>query len=101
MKNSKSIKQQNPVPRIAVVGSGYWGKNLVRNFYDLKALEAVCETDPDKLNAIKIQYPGCRTIDTYEQVLNDATIEAIAIATPAESHAELVKLALSAGKDVY
>lgn len=101
MENSKSMKQQNTIPRIAVVGSGYWGKNLVRNFYDLKALEAVCETDADTLNAIKTQYPGCRTIDTYEQVLKDTAIEAVAIATPAESHAELVKLALSAGKDVY
>jgi UDP-2-acetamido-3-amino-2,3-dideoxy-glucuronate N-acetyltransferase len=86
---------------VACVGTGYWGKNLVRNFYDLKALAAICDSDEDKLKVFIEQYPNCRIIPSYAQVLKDDSITAIAIATPAESHAMLVREALLAGKDVF
>lgn len=92
---------QQPVPRIAVVGSGYWGKNLVRNFHELAALEAICDSDPPRRAALERQYPGCRVTATFGDVLADASLTAVAIATPAETHARLVKEALLAGKDVF
>ena len=88
------------IPRVAVVGSGYWGKNLVRNFHDLQALAAICDRDEDTLQALSEQYPGCRTVTSYAEILRDDTIQAVAIATPAESHGDLIREALLAGKDV-
>jgi len=90
-----------PVPQVAVVGSGYWGKNLVRNFHNLGALAAVCDNDAEKLRLIGKQYPGCRTVASYNEVLKDGDIQAVVIATPAESHSILVREALLAGKDVF
>ena len=89
------------VPRVAVVGAGYWGKNLVRNFHSLNALEGVCDSDLGCLESIKQQYPSARIFSAYSDVLRDKTIRAVAIATPAEAHAHAVREALLAGKDVF
>ncbi|OKY73755.1 MAG: oxidoreductase [Desulfobulbaceae bacterium DB1] len=86
---------------IAVVGTGYWGKNLVRNFHNLGALHSVCDTNPDTLSAFLEQYPGIRGFSSFSQLLNDPDIEGIALATPAPTHANLAKQILLAGKDVY
>ncbi len=88
------------VPRVAVIGSGYWGKNLVRNFHDLRALAAICDSNDETLQQFAQQYPGCRTFRSFGEVLRDESIQAVAIATPAETHANLVREALLAGKDV-
>jgi len=85
---------------VAVAGTGYWGKNLVRNFNDLGALAAVCDSDPARLADMAKQYPGVRGVAGFQEVLRDKSIAALAIATPAETHADLVKQALLAGKDV-
>ncbi|MFQ5589378.1 MAG: Gfo/Idh/MocA family oxidoreductase [Nitrospiria bacterium] len=87
-------------PRVAVVGSGYWGKNLVRNFSDLNALEAICDQDDERLAVLHSQYPEAR-IQTCSEILEDPEIAGVAIATPAESHRDLVRRALLAGKDVF
>lgn len=87
--------------KIAVIGAGYWGKNLVRNFAGLGALSAVCDSNTDTLRALGEQYPLCRTFMSYAEVLRDETIRAVAIATPAEGHANAVREALLAGKDVF
>ena len=89
------------VPQVAVVGAGYWGKNLVRNFAGLGALAAVCESNPDTLRALGAQYPQCRLLTASADVLRDPAIRAVAIATPAEAHADGVRAALLAGKDVF
>ena len=86
---------------VAVVGAGYWGKNLVRNFHALNALGAICDSDPERLESFKQQYPSAKMFNAYSDVLNDATIHAVAIATPAEAHADAVREALLAGKDVF
>jgi UDP-2-acetamido-3-amino-2,3-dideoxy-glucuronate N-acetyltransferase len=86
---------------VAVVGAGYWGKNLVRNFAGLGALSAVCDSNADTLRALSQQYSQCRTFVSYGEVLCDETIQAVAIATPAEGHADAVREALLAGKDVF
>ncbi len=96
----KDRKDQG-TPSVAVVGVGYWGKNLVRNFHELHALAAVCESNESQLRALHAQYPDVRTIASYAEVLADRGIAAVAIATPAETHADLVRDALLAGKDVF
>ena len=87
-------------PNIAVIGSGYWGKNLVRNFAELGALAMICDTNRETREALTAQYPGCRAVADFADVLRDDTIQAVSIATPAETHGILVRQALLAGKDV-
>ena len=85
---------------LAVVGVGYWGKNLVRNFHELGVLAALCDSDALLEEAFKNQYQGVKFYREFQQVLSDASIRAVALATPAVTHYELAKAALEAGKDV-
>jgi len=101
MTHSAVIQESRPFPQVAVVGSGYWGKNLVRNYHDLHALAAICDSDADKLRLLGEHYPGYRRLTTFQGVLTDETIQAIAIATPAQTHGALARKALLAGKDVF
>jgi len=87
--------------KVAVIGAGYWGKNLVRNFHGLSALGAICDSDVERLESFKQPYPGAKLFRAYSDVLRDHTIQAVAIATPAEAHADAVREALLAGKDVF
>ena len=87
--------------RIAVIGSGYWGRNLVRNFHQLGALACVCDRSPESLENIRKQFPEVAVSSSFEQVLGDDSIDAVAIATPAEMHYPMVCKALAAGKDVF
>ncbi|GAA1935154.1 Gfo/Idh/MocA family protein [Nocardioides hwasunensis] len=91
--------QQGPMG-IAVIGAGYWGPNLVRNFasspdWDLRV---VCDLDLER--ARKVAGPHVEVTDDLERVLDDPTIHAVAIATPARTHHGLALQALSAGKHV-
>ena len=92
---------QDPIPCVAVLGTGYWGKNLVRNFHGLGALSMICDSNIDTLRLFGEQYPQCRTVSCYTEVLEDDSIQAIAIASPAETHGMFVRQALLAGKDVF
>jgi len=87
---------------VAVIGAGYWGPNLIRNFAALPGcqLAAVCDLDPERLGRIAEQYQ-VRTTPELEEVLDDPAIEAAAIATPAESHHVVAEACLRAGKHVY
>ena len=86
---------------VAVVGTGYWGKNLVRNFHDIGALAAVCDSEPERLRKFTQQYPGSKGYNSFDEVLSNESIPAVAISTPAETHGTLVREALMAGKDVF
>ncbi len=86
---------------IAVVGTGYWGKNLVRNFYNLGVLNTICDTNPDTLKPFLDQYPGINGVTAFSEVLTDPEIAGVAISTPAATHAFLAREAILAGKDVY
>ena len=86
---------------VAVVGSGYWGKNLVRNFHNLGALKLVCDKNEALLEMYKEQYPGIEGSVALSSVLGHDDIDAIAIATPAETHFALASEAIIAGKHVY
>ena len=87
-------------PRIGCIGSGYWGRNIVRNFSELGALAWVCDADPSTRSAISQRYPGVRCTGSADELLADPSLAGVAIATPAETHASLVRRALEAGKDV-
>jgi len=85
---------------VAVVGVGYWGKNLVRNFHTLGSLAALCDSDTSLLESYRKEYPDVKYHSKYSEVLADPTIDGIALATPAVSHYEMAKAGLEAGKDV-
>jgi UDP-2-acetamido-3-amino-2,3-dideoxy-glucuronate N-acetyltransferase len=85
---------------LAVVGCGYWGKNLVRNFFELGVLGAICDLDKSRLESFQATYPVFATTD-FEEVLASPGITAVAIASPAAQHFSLAKRAILAGKDVF
>lgn len=89
------------IPNVAVIGSGYWGANLVRNFHSLGALRVVCDRDAERLKVFQTNFPECPVTTSFDEILNDETIPAVAIATPAEMHEDMVRRALLAGKDVF
>ncbi|WP_447968621.1 Gfo/Idh/MocA family oxidoreductase [Nitrospira sp. M1] len=91
---------ENFQEHVAVIGTGHWGKNHVRNFYELKSLAVICDTNAERLQDLALQYPTIRHTTDYSEVLQDCTITAVIIATPAESHGEFVRKALLAKKDV-
>jgi len=93
--------QHDATPRVAVIGAGYWGKNIVRNFLALEALTMVCDPDPTVCSTVAHTSPGVKTCARFADVLNNPDIEAVAIATPAVSHYQIAKEALTAGKDVF
>src|SRR5262249_17986588 len=87
-------------PRVACIGAGNWGKNVVRNFAELGVLSWICELDPERREQLKREHPDISTTNDIQQILTDPTTVGIAIATPAETHAALVRNALSARKHV-
>ena len=87
--------------KIACIGAGYWGKNLVRNFHELGVLSRVCEPDCEKRADLSTSYSTARFTESVEEVLADPEIDGVAIATPAESHGRLVQQSLLADKDVF
>jgi UDP-2-acetamido-3-amino-2,3-dideoxy-glucuronate N-acetyltransferase len=92
---------KSKVPQVAVVGTGYWGKNLVRNYFALGALRVVCDKNPNTLEHFVNTYPGVQGVLSVSEILGNSDIEGVVIATPAETHAQLVRECILAGKDVY
>jgi predicted dehydrogenase len=87
---------------VAVLGCGYWGPNLIRNFNTCRRtrVAAVCETDAGRLRRVKDLAPRARLYQRPELVFADQEVQAVVIATPPATHAELVSAALEAGKHV-
>ncbi len=86
---------------VAVVGCGYWGKNLVRNFAHLRALRVICDSNEKSLQAQGSLYPNVQLTSDLDSVLADSKIKAVVLATPAALHYTQVKQVLDAGKDVF
>lgn len=86
---------------LALVGFGYWGPNLLRNFLMTKEAQvaAVCDKDPEKLG--RISYPGILKTEKFDDLLDNDKIDAIVLAIPTELHYPCAKKALEAGKDVW
>ncbi len=89
--------------KIGVIGYGYWGPNLVRNFAETPGAQvaAVSDFDPAKLALVQRRFPGCKTTTDFRELLNDPAIDAIVIATPVRTHYALALEALRAGKHVW
>jgi predicted dehydrogenase len=86
-----------------VVGYGYWGPNLVRNIWEAPGarLVSVCDLRTERLAGVQTRYPAVEITSSYDDLLKDARIDAIAIATPVSSHFDLALKALQAGKHVF
>jgi len=92
---------RNSKIKVAVVGIGYWGRNLVRNFHQLGALAALCDSDNSAEARCRSEYGDVKFCRDLGEVLTDPSIDALALATPAVTHYEFAKAALEAGKDVF
>jgi len=88
---------------IGVIGYGYWGPNLVRNFAEVNGsnVAAVADLDPKKLELVNKRYPAAKTTTRFQDLLEDTSIDAIAVATPVHTHFELGMAALKAGKHLW
>jgi UDP-2-acetamido-3-amino-2,3-dideoxy-glucuronate N-acetyltransferase len=89
------------IPKVAVIGAGYWGRHLVRNFFQLDSLKLVCDKDEVALSALKEKHPGVGTCLALSDVLDPDATEGVVIATPAETHFVIAREALLAGKHVF
>ncbi len=87
--------------RVAIIGCGYWGKNLVRNFYELGALKTVCDLNRACLEELKARYPQILITDSADDIFIDKNIEGVVIATPTTTHYQITKQALLNNKDVF
>jgi predicted dehydrogenase len=89
--------------RVGVIGYGYWGPNIVRNFHgqERSRVVAICDKSPKSLQRARQSYPEIRAIDECNDILTATDIDAIAIVTPVWTHYELAKIALENGKHVF
>jgi predicted dehydrogenase len=88
---------------VGLAGLGYWGPNLARNFDDLPGAELawLCDVDEERRARYGARFPGARTSERFDDVLADDSVDAVVIATPVVTHAELARQALLAGKHVF
>lgn len=87
---------------VGVIGCGYWGPNLLRNFAENEAAELrwICDADQPRLAAMGRRYPAAQTTTDYQELLTDPNLDAIAVVTPVATHFQIAKAALVAGKHV-
>ncbi len=98
---AKGLTSLSTIPQVALVGCGYWGKNLCRNFHALGVLSTVVDATENGQTTASSIAPDAQITDNLDDVLRDKQIQGIALATPAETHAELAIQAMQAGKDVF
>ena len=101
--NDTATPLRPSTPRVGVVGAGYWGPNLIRNLAELPGspLAAVADANPARLDYIRARYPAVALYDAGATLFNAPGIDAVVIATPAETHYALAREALLAGKHVF
>ena len=85
---------------VGVIGCGYWGPNLLRNFAENEAAELrwICDADESRLAAMARRYPAAQTTTDYQKLLTDPKLDALAVVTPVATHFQIAKAALGAGK---
>jgi predicted dehydrogenase len=96
-----NVTRRSMNKNIAVVGCGYWGKNLVRNIAQLGALHTVCDLEQQKLEKLKPVYPSVNVETDYKKVLENNEVKGVVIASPVGQHYPMARQALLAGKDVF
>lgn len=87
--------------KIACIGAGYWGKNLIRNFHELGHLHSICDNNAEILEKFKKQHPQVQCTTSYSDILQNKEIDGIVVATPAVLHYQYAKEALLNGKDLF
>jgi len=87
--------------KVALIGAGRWGKNILRNLATINALVMVCDADSKNLDFVKDNYPDIAVTNEIEDIINNPEIKGVAIATPAATHFALGMKMLDAGKDVF
>lgn len=89
--------------KIGIIGCGYWGPNLIRNFYQIPEVESVyaCDSQPERLEYVKNLYPNVHVTQHTEDIFNNSSIDAVCIATPVTTHYPLALSALKSDKNVY
>ncbi len=89
--------------KVAVIGTGYWGPNLIRNFFGSEEVDAVvaCDIDQARLAKMRKSFYGIETASDYSEVISRGDIDIVVIATPVSTHHEIAKAALNAGKHVW
>src|SRR5574344_504468 len=87
--------------KVAVIGCGMWGRNIVRNFYNLNVLDIVCDLDPANRQKVLDEYKNVKVTSDYKEILNDPEITGVAVVTPSHTHYKMVKEFLLKGKNVY
>jgi UDP-2-acetamido-3-amino-2,3-dideoxy-glucuronate N-acetyltransferase len=98
--STEEIPRSN-TPAVGVIGSGYWGRNLVRNYHELGALRVVCDKNDSILADFKEQYGDVEYCLAINDVLRRNDIDGVVVSTPAETHFSIVREGLLAGKHVY
>jgi predicted dehydrogenase len=88
------------IPQVGIVGLGYWGPNLARNFDEVARVTWLCDVSPDLHERFGARYPQAQLTSKYDELLADPNLDAVAIATPVVTHYELARRALVAGKHV-
>ena len=97
----RSTSATGRTTRIAQVGLGQWGKNLVRNFDDLAELVWLCDVDDERRAEAAQSYPSAQVTSSFDEVLADDSVDAVVVATPVPTHYELARRSLEAGKHVF
>src|SRR5512136_1002468 len=104
MKNSQtknSNKNQPSSIGVGVIGAGYWGRNLVRNFHQLESLKLICDKNEMALAQFKGLNPSVEVSLSFNEVFSREDIQGVVIATPAETHFSIAREALLSGKHVF
>jgi predicted dehydrogenase len=97
------MKTTKRIIKVGVVGCGYWGPNLIRNLRQSPdcQLQAICDMSEQRLRHMRRLHPDVATTNRFEDLLNDAGIDAVVIATPVRFHYEMAKACLNAGKHAF
>jgi len=88
---------------VGLVGAGYWGKNLIRNFMTCKksSLEVICDKDAGKLAKMQELYPGVKTTENFGDIIKNENLDAVVVSTNVNSHFDLAQKAMESGKSVF
>ena len=91
----------NVSPFVGLIGFGYWGKNILRNLCELGVINTACDSNQNLISEQKKIFSGVNFTSSFDEVLQNKDIKAVAISTPAATHANFVKQSLLVGKDVF
>ena len=87
--------------KIGIIGAGLWGRNIIRNFYNLGYLHTVCDIDEENLKNVVNEYSNVNITKDYNEILNNSQIKGVVVVTPSHTHYKIVKELLEHGKNVY